>query len=140
MNLINHKELVIGFFNEVWNGRRLDLLDDLLQFPYEIENLLASSSTSLLDRKEMDGHLQEWFDAFPDLEVSVRKIIAEGDVVFVQTRYSGTHLGAYRGIDPTGNRIDVSVLAVFHIESGRLVGHSVLVDALGLYRQLGQIV
>lgn len=134
-----NRELVRRFFIEVWNGRKTDLLDALLQFPYEIENLLTGSPPEHVGREEMEEHMQEWFEAFPDLEISIRQVIAEMDKVFVETRYAGTHLGAYRGIKATGNRIDVSVLAVFHTESGKLAGHAVMVDALGLYRQLGWI-
>ena len=115
------------------------MLEHLLRFPYQIENLLSGAPPESIGREEMEEHLQEWFDAFPDLEVSVRQVIAEGEKVFVETRYTGTHLGTYRGIESTRNRIGVSVLAVFRAESGRLAGHSVMVDALGLYRQLGRV-
>lgn len=133
-----NKALVQRFFGGVWNGRKMDSLDDLLRFPYQIENLLTGAPPERIERQEMEGHLQEWFTAFPDLKVSVRQIMAEGEKVFIETRYTGTHLGAYRGIEPTENRIDVSVLAVFTCESGKLSGHAVMVDAFGLYRQLGQ--
>jgi predicted ester cyclase len=87
----------------------------------------------------MQLHIQEWFRAFPDLDVTLRKIIAEGDKVFVETRFAGTHLGIYGGIEATGKRIGVSVLAIFKIASGQLAGHAVMVDALGLCRQIGKI-
>jgi predicted ester cyclase len=135
-----NKELVLRFFTEVWNGRKIEVLDFLLRFPYEIKNLLTNSPSEFVDRVEMETHIKEWFEAFPDLEVSIREIIAEGEKVFVETRYIGTHLGAYRGIEATGNRVDVGVLAVFKIESGKLAGHVVMVDALGLYCQLGRMV
>jgi steroid delta-isomerase-like uncharacterized protein len=134
-----NKDLVLRFFTEVWNGRRMESLDSLLRFPYEIENLLTGSPPQHLNREEMELHIQEWFRAFPDLDVTLRKIIAEGDKVFVETRYAGTHLGNYRGIETTGKRIGVSVLAIFKFASGKLAGHAVMVDALGLYRQLGKI-
>jgi predicted ester cyclase len=140
LSTIYNKDLVLRFFTEVWNGRKIDVLDILLRFPYEIENLLTGSPSELVDREEMETHILEWFKAFPDLEVSIREIIAEGEKVFIETRFAGTHLGAYREIEATGNRVNVGVLAVFKIESGKLAGHLVMVDALGLYRQLGRIV
>lgn len=132
-----NRELVLRFFTEIWNARKVSLLENLLEFPYEIENLLSRDPADYINREEMEAHLGEWFAGFPDLQVVVDLLIAEGDKVFAQTRYQGIQLGAYRGIEATKNRIDISVLAIFRVKSGKLSGHSVLVDAMGLYRQLG---
>jgi predicted ester cyclase len=138
VNENENKTLVERFFVEVWNGRKLGLLEELLRFPYEIQNLLGDSPPQQVRRDEMEVHIKEWFEAFPDLVVSVRQTLAEGDKVFVESRYIGTHLGAYREIQATLRGIDISVLGVFTVASGKLAGHSVLVDAWSLYRQLGQ--
>jgi predicted ester cyclase len=127
----NNKGLVQRFFTEVWNGRKTDLLDSLLQFPYEIENLLTDSQSELLRGEAIETHILEWFEAFPNLEVLIPETIAEGEKVFVETRYAGTHLDAYRGIEATGNRVDVELLAVFKIVSGKLAGHVVMVVCSG---------
>jgi len=49
----------------------------------------------------------------------------------------GTHSAELEGIPPTGSKIALSVLAVFHIKDGLLVEEAEDADMLGFYQQLG---
>lgn len=44
--------------------------------------------------------------AFPDLQVTITDILAEGDKVVIWYAARGTHRGEFEGIAPTGRRVN----------------------------------
>ena len=80
--------------------------------------------------------------AFPDLQVSVQDMVAEGDKVVTRWRFSGTHNGEMPGEPPlptTGKQIDVSAVAIHRIAGGKIAETWVNFDAMGMMQQLGVI-
>jgi steroid delta-isomerase-like uncharacterized protein len=75
--------------------------------------------------------------AFPDIDVRVEEIVAEGDRAAVVTTIEGTHEGELLGIAPTGRRVSVTGIDMVRVEGGRIVEHRGLTDTVGLLRQLG---
>jgi steroid delta-isomerase-like uncharacterized protein len=76
-------------------------------------------------------------DAFPDIEVEVDELVAEGDRVAVATTFTGTHTGSIMGMEPTGKRVSVTGIDIVRVAEGRIVEHRGLTDVVGLMRQLG---
>jgi steroid delta-isomerase-like uncharacterized protein len=62
-------------------------------------------------------------EAFPDMRVTVEKVIAEGDTVAARVTMRGTHRGEFQGIPPTGKRVEVRAIDMFRIEGGKIVEH-----------------
>ncbi|MGY1857139.1 ester cyclase [Modestobacter sp. SYSU DS0290] len=62
--------------------------------------------------------------AFPDIHRELLSVHAVGDVVAVELRIQGTHLGGFPTpageIPPTGNRIDVPTADLWHLRDGRI--------------------
>ena len=77
--------------------------------------------------------------AFPDLRVQIENLISEGDKVALRDTISGTHLGSFAGIPPTGEQVEVARIAIFRVVDGKIVEHWANTDMLGLMRQLGVI-
>ncbi len=77
--------------------------------------------------------------AFPDLRYVIRDQIAEGDKVVVRFTGSGTHLGEFRGVAPTGRRMEYEGIAIQRFAEGKLVEHWAVVDLFGILQQLGAI-
>jgi steroid delta-isomerase-like uncharacterized protein len=81
-----------------------------------------------------------WFglvrDAFPDAEVTIDELVADGDRAAVATTISGTHTGELMGMPPTGRRVAVAGIDLVRVEHGRIVEHRGLTDTVGLMRQL----
>ena len=73
----------------------------------------------------------------PDMQLPIEDVIAEGEKVLVRLRVKGTHGGNLMGVPPTGAKIDIAVLDLFHIRDGKLIEHWALLDNLGLLRQIG---
>jgi predicted ester cyclase len=74
--------------------------------------------------------------AFPDWQEKILDIIAEDDKVVTRYVSTGTHMGTYQGIAPTGNKIKVDEISIFCIKNGKVMEQWCLVDDLALVKQL----
>jgi predicted ester cyclase len=76
--------------------------------------------------------------AFPDFEMEVVDLIAEGEKVVGHFRCSGTHRGEWLGVPPTGRRFEgVDEIYIFQVRGGRLESALGVEDNLARLRQLG---
>ena len=75
-------------------------------------------------------------DAFPDMSLDFEDLIGEGDKVMMRLTLHATHEGEFAGLAPTGRKVKVAVLDLFHVVGGRLEEHWALLDNMGLMRQL----
>jgi steroid delta-isomerase-like uncharacterized protein len=78
-----------------------------------------------------------WRQAFPDLNITVDKQVAEGDLVAVRWTARGTNTGAGNGIPATGRTVQTTGTTLFRVEDGRIAEEWTCADSLGLMRQLG---
>jgi predicted ester cyclase len=77
--------------------------------------------------------------AFPDLQITIDEMVAEGDTVVARTTATGTHRGNFQGIQPTGQRVSWGAIDIVHVRGGQFVSHYGLQDGLGLLQQVGAI-
>jgi steroid delta-isomerase-like uncharacterized protein len=79
------------------------------------------------------------FRAFPDLKVTVEDVIVEGDKVVVRDTVTGTHLGEYMGLPPTGKSVRYNEIFIARFANGRIAELWGVVDVFGQMKQLGLI-
>ena len=118
-----HKELVRRLVEEGVNVRGLDVLDEVAAGPFA-------------------DVARRWIapfrGAFPDFRMEIVQLVEEGDTVVAHFRCSGTHLGEWLGVPPTGRRFEgVDEIYIFRVEDGRLVSAMGVEDNLSRLRQLG---
>ncbi|TDD42288.1 ester cyclase [Saccharopolyspora elongata] len=77
--------------------------------------------------------------AFPDIHVAVEEMVAEGDKVVFRNTVTGTHLGEYRGLPPTGKTVTYNEIFIVRFASSRIVEIRGVVDVFAQLRQLGAI-
>ncbi len=68
----------------------------------------------------------------------IEEMVAEGNVVGIQTRITGTHSGNLYGIPATGKSIDIVSVAFYTFEDGKIVEAWEMADEAALLRQIGQ--
>jgi steroid delta-isomerase-like uncharacterized protein len=73
----------------------------------------------------------------PDLEISVVREVAEGDLVAVHGTAAGTHRGPMLGAPATGRRVTFPFIDLYRIAGGRIVEVWHVEDVAGLMGQLG---
>lgn len=135
------EQLVRRFFEELWNGRKLELADKLIAPDCRTHQLRSGADDSAAPRgpNETKAHVEEWLRGFPDLKFTIEQIFSAGDKVFVQTAMEGTHTGRWLEIPPTNKRVNVRTMSVYRIARGRIAEDWVQVGSLGFFQQLGLI-
>ena len=83
--------------------------------------------------------LTDLLGAFPDLRWTTEEQIAEGDKVVSRFQWSGTHAGDFAGIPATGKHVTVKGVVIDRVVDGLMVASRILMDDLGMLRQLGVI-
>ncbi|MBI3362976.1 MAG: ester cyclase [Chloroflexi bacterium] len=78
-------------------------------------------------------------NAFPDLQLTVDDVIAEGDKVVTRWTGRGTHKGELAGIPPTGKTAVTTGMGVDRIVNGKIVESWGIFDQLGMLTQLGVV-
>jgi steroid delta-isomerase-like uncharacterized protein len=106
------------WFEEVWNQRRTDTIDELLTD----ENVSHSESGPLRGRREFIERTHAPFlAAFPDLRMAVEAAIGEGDEVAVRWSVTGTHLGDNLGFPATGRWVSFRGVTWIRFSGGKMV-------------------
>ena len=77
--------------------------------------------------------------AFPDIRVTTEDEIDAGDKVVYRNTVTGTHLGEYRGIAPTGRAIAYDEIFILRFAGGRIAEIWGVVDTLSQLQQLGAV-
>ena len=122
---------------EVWNRKRLDLVDELVSDYYYRHD--PSVPHEVRGRDGLKQLIGMYFTAFPDLHLAPEEVIAEGNRVAVLQTATATHRGEFMGRAPTGNAVSIKVMEMFRIEDHKIVEQWVSVDALNLLAQLGAL-
>ncbi len=137
MSAEENKALLRRYVEEVWQNGNIAALDDFLAPTYQRH---VSPTAPPLTREGQTQRLTRFRAAFPDVELTVEDVLAEGDRIAFRSTIHGTHQGAFQGIAPTGIRITVALLDVVRIEKGRFAEQWGGPDLLDLLRQLGATV
>ena len=132
---MENKAIVRRLYEEVWNKRRVELVDELMSPSHAMhDNHLPDSGVGPEAYKRNVGR---YVTGFPDLRFTVEDMVAENDKVAVGWTISGTHKGEFRGISPTGRKVSVEGITINQIAGGKIMDSYVSWDALGLMQQLG---
>lgn len=130
----DNKELVRRHFRAI-NDRDRDAVAQL----HEEDVVVHSGGREL---QGVEAVLQSWWsqlEAVPDLSDTIEMLLAEDDKVAVRYTTTGTHEGAFRGIEPTGEAVEITSMAVVRIEDGDLTEWWNHPDRFGLFTQLGVV-
>lgn len=92
-----------------------------------------------LDGEGWKSFIAAFFAGFPDFRLVLEDVLAEGDRVAARWTFRGTHGGEFLGMAPTGKPVSMSAVEVNRVADGEVAEHWVVLDQLGLLRQLGAI-
>lgn len=128
-----NKETFMRGVEEVFNDKNLDYIDEL----YTADVVDHSAPPGLPEGIEGTRlKLQMFTTAIPDLHLCYDHLIAEGDMVAGRFTLTGTHLGDFGGIPPTGAPVKVTGHDFARIRDGKISEHWVEMDSLTLMQQL----
>lgn len=136
MSLKDNKKIVRKYYEEVVNTGDVGL----------IESYVSPEYTEVLDGKRhpkgIEGakaHVLGVRQTYPDLQIVIERQIAEGEWVVSCITASGTHIGPWLGIKPTGKHVVFTGVNVDRVVNGRIVEHGGAANMLGPLLEIGAI-
>ena len=133
MSVEENKAVVRRFMEEGWNAGNEQALADQV---FHADVILASTGEVLgLERlKRACGTNRT---AFPDVNLVIHDLIAEGNQVAVRWTFTGTHRGEFMGVAPTGKQVTYRGMSILRIKDGKVVEIEDIANELAILRQLG---
>ena len=132
--LERNKKLVETLCTSVFQNHDFSKLDEIMRDDYIQHNEDVAQGKAGFKEFFVD-----MFKVMPDFKYTMKKIIAEGDIVMMYSTTTATHLGEWLGNPPTGNKLDFDVVDIFRIEDGKIAEHWDVADTLKLFTQVGKI-
>lgn len=130
------------FFEEVWNARRLDVVDEIIAadcITHQLRSADGPVPSEPRGPQALKEHILSWLAAFPDLKWEIDSVVTEGERVATWAVAHGTHQGSWLGIGPTRRRVAIRCVVLHRVADGRIVEDWVVTEALGVFQQLGLV-
>lgn len=114
-----NKKLARRYFGELLNQGKIEVADEILAADLIVHP--PGSSESLRGLENFKQLIRGFRQAIPDIQFTEEAIMADGDRVAVQIRFSGTHTGAeWMGLAPKGGRVSINGVDVFRVAGGKI--------------------
>jgi len=121
-------------WNEVPNTGNTAIYDELAAASYAFR--YGTSTSGIKELKAGSGPFRE---AFPDLQLTLDEMVAEGDKVSVRWTLRGTHKGPILGVAATGKRVTFTGMSLYRLTGGKIVEDWAVADYLGMLQQIGAV-
>ena len=120
-----------------------------LENAHDLEGVLKTfGDTAQYDDEPWDEHFDgrdgvrtfyaQLMKALPDLKIEILRRHVSDDAIVLEVMIHGTHLGAWRGLPPTGRRVELPLCGVYTFDANnRLAGEKIYYDRGTVLRQLG---
>ena len=116
MAIVANKATARTYFEEVVSHGNMSAADAIfapdIQFHYPAGDLNGADMVK--------DYLASVRTAFPDIHFTVADLVAEGNRVAARWILAGSQTGAFRGKAPTGQRVSVPGITLFHVVDGRI--------------------
>jgi predicted ester cyclase len=133
MSTEQNKQIVRRIIEEGLSKHNLVLIDEYFD-PDFVENQFGLKPT-IVGMKE---DFQFLYHAFPDYQLTIEDIIAEGDRVWLRMTCTGTNKGGFMG-PPNGKSFKITVMDVLRLKDGKIVEHWGVPDRFALLAQFGML-
>jgi steroid delta-isomerase-like uncharacterized protein len=124
---------VIRVLDAAFNHGDYSLIDE----SFVPDALLHDPGHEMRGTAELRAGLTMLRRAFPDFHFTVEDQMADGDKVILRYRGQGTHRGDFKGVPPTGRRIDYTGILIVRLEAGCIAEFWAQPDQLTRLQQLG---
>lgn len=135
----NNKALLRRWFDEVWNKQRPEAIDEMLAADAIVHGLSDDPESPLKGPSGFKPFHETFRGAFPDVEVVVEDMVAEGDKVVARCSVRAKHAGDHLGIAASGAPVDFTGIAIVRVRDDKIVEAWNNFDFLKMNRQIGVI-
>jgi len=124
MTIHENKELVRRYNEEIWNNHNIEKASEFMDAEFLEESI---------------EHVRQFLIAFPDVHVAIEDLIAEEDKVVARLVATATNTGPFAGQPPTGKKVEIRSIRIYHIANNKFVDTWAMQDRLSLMEQLGLV-
>jgi steroid delta-isomerase-like uncharacterized protein len=136
-NLDSNKELIRRLIGEGFNEGDLDAVDEIVSPDVVTHNPIILDAPA--GSNSLRGGIEMIRKSFPDIDVEIVDMVAEGDRVATFLRMSGTNTGDYRRGGATGKSGSLRAFFIWRIADGRIAESWGVADRFDMLQQLGVI-
>ncbi len=134
---VKRNRAIIDRFYDAVNNKRRDELRTLVHADF-INH--GGASGDLVGPDALLESLEQFYTAMPDWHVSKDYVVSQGDRVASRGTISGTHLGDFMGVSPSGKKASWTGIIIYRLDDdGKIVERWQDFDALSMLQQLGVI-
>jgi steroid delta-isomerase-like uncharacterized protein len=134
-----NKELVRNYFEGFWQGRDPAVADRYLAKDVLFHDLVDNPLGLPPGAEGVKQIAKIFWNAAPDLEMTLDDVIAEDDRVALRYTNKLTHTGELAGLPPTHREANFPGIAIVRVEDGKIVEGWQVMDFVTAYQQLGVI-
>jgi len=120
--------------NEAWNSHDIEKVLGFYSSQYIAEDV--GQAFLLRGHEGIRVMLENYWQAFPDLEFTVTDTVVEDSRVVIVWMAEGTHEGTIMNIPPTGRRVGVKGVSIIDVENGLVVRGQYIWDLAGMLRHM----
>ena len=131
----DNKSIVRLLYDEVWNKRRLELVDEIISPSHALHD--PNLTGSAVGPEAYKRLVSRWVAGISDLRFTLEDMVGENEKLAVAWTISGTHKGEFMGVPPTNKKVTVDGITIHHFVNAKIMDSYVSWDALGMFRQLG---
>jgi steroid delta-isomerase-like uncharacterized protein len=133
--------LVRRYLEEAYNERNPALAHELLADHFVRHNVAAPHLDQAHGNADDVARVEAWLTAFPDLHITIEKLIATEDTVVAWLIWRGTHDGPLPHWDApvTGQAMEREAIVIYGVACGQIAENWIVQDNLTMLRQLGII-
>ena len=124
-----NKALARIWFDEVITGRNLDAIDEHYAADYVHHGAEGAELRGVEAARDFAASI---LAASSDRIAVVEQQVAEGDLVVTRFTSRGTHTGAFRGVEPSGEEWVTEGICISRIENGKVAEDWEIVHVSGL--------
>jgi predicted ester cyclase len=129
----DNKALLKQYLKEVWEKQNPEAVRQFLAPHYQRYTSPVQEPLTLEDQIQ---RIRGFSSAFPDIQITVEQVFADGDYIAFHSTMRGTHEGPFLGIAPTGKAVTVTLIDIMRIENEKIIEHWGGPDLFDLLRQL----
>ena len=120
---------------EMWNEANITIVDEV--YAPEIVRHDCGVPEDIVGLENVKNHLENFFNAFPDLNISVDETIVAGNKMAQRWTMTGTNTGSMGVMPPTGKNVRFSGISIVHMVNGKAVEIWDFYNVLDMMQQLG---
>ena len=134
-----NKALVRRWFQEVWTKGRAEAIDEMFAADGIAHGLSDEAGNPMRGPADFKPFHEIFRGAFPNIEVLVEDMIAEGDKVAARCSVRAKHTGDHLGVAASNAPVDFTGMTIARLRDGKIIEAWNNFDFMRMNKQIGAI-